>query len=72
VRGWAIRARMGSAIMLDAHSVFRVPDGVFNITLKPDDRRAPFVLHKEPEAEFEQVHSRVNQIARPPRTDLAG
>jgi hypothetical protein len=74
VRGWAISARMGNAIMLDAHSVVRAPDGALvDITLNADDQRAPIVLHKGPEAEFEAVRSCVNQIAwPPPRTGLAG
>lgn len=66
VRGWAISARMGDAIMLEAHSIVRDADGALaDITLKVTDQRAPFIAHLGSEQEFEAAREVVNQIAWP-------
>jgi hypothetical protein len=66
VRGWLISARMGTMLMLDAHSVVREADGALvDITLKPADQRAPFIVHFGSEAEFEEARKVVNQIPWP-------
>jgi len=67
VRGWVISGRLGTAILLDAHSVVSRPDGSWiDITLKPEDQRAPFVAHKGDDSLFEAIRSRVNRMAWPP------
>ncbi len=66
VRGWAISAVGGDSLVLDAHSIVRLEDGsLVDVTLRPQDQRAPFIAHIGTEADFLAARSVRNQVIWP-------